>query len=243
MVKIIIFLMKLFLLVLATIFFSSCHFKNGGLEGSGDVVTQARSLSKDFTKIDVSQGITVNVVQSDDTSVIVEADDNIIEHITTKVENGVLIIESDNSYSSEKTPTVTVKLPIISGLISSGNASISSDSVLITDKIEIDAESASSIDIKVEADLISIDAASGSTVSVSGKALKLTTSASSGSEIDADHLTTNEIYAEATSGSSTSVDPILKLEAHASSGSSISYKTTPKNLSKEEDSSASVSSM
>jgi len=50
----------------------------------------------------------------------------------------------------------------------------------------------------------------------------------------------NEVIAQTTSGSSTSVYPILKLEAKASSGSSIDYHKVPKTIIKKESSGGSV---
>lgn len=233
--------MKLLLVILTAIFFSSC--RNSGINGSGEIITQERIQTKEFTKVEVNQGIHLVVEQSDEKSVVVEADDNIVEHITTRVENGTLIIEANEGFNTETTPEVIVKMPIIAALTSNSGANITSNNDLITDHIEVSSTSGSEINITVEADFIHVESTSGSSITVSGKALKLETTSTSGSEINADRLISNEVYAETESGSSTSVDPILKLEAHASSGSSIQYKTTPKALSKEESSGGSVSSL
>ena len=67
------------------------------------------------------------------------------------------------------------------------------------------------------------------------------TNSSSGSTINAQELAANEITAESTSGSNTSVNPIVLLNAKASSGSSIEYVKEPKKVVKEESSGGSVS--
>ena len=87
---------------------------------------------------------------------------------------------------------------------------------------------------------MSCDSSSGSNITVSGKALNLQTSTSSGSEINAEELASNEIIADASSGSFTNVKPIVKLNGTASSGSSITYYQTPKTLIKTESSGGSV---
>ena len=71
--------------------------------------------------------------------------------------------------------------------------------------------------------------------------MRLETKSSSGSEINASNLAANDVYAQSTSGSTTTVKPIVKLSAKASSGSSIDYVQEPKNVSKEETSGGSVS--
>ena len=234
--------MKLLIAILVSIFFTSCRFNGNfdGIDGSGNVIVQPRTITETFENIEVSHGIELIVEQSSEKSVVVEADDNIISHIITKVENGKLIIESDHSYNTESNPRVTVKLPIISGLTATSGSNISSNGKLITEKILVDSESGSQISIEVEADFISIEAASGSSAEVSGQALKAETNSSSGSEINARNLSANVVNSVASSGSSTSVDPIVKLNAKASSGASVDYKNTPKELKKEESYGGSV---
>lgn len=223
--------------------FSSCNpsfnFANG-IKGSGNITTETRASDQDFKSIKVSQGIKVNVEQSNNKSITVEADDNLQQHIITKIENGVLIIESDKGYYSSETPLVNVKMPVINGLNASSGSEINSSETLISNSMSVKSSSGSSINITVEADAISLESSSGSSIEASGKALKLETSSSSGSKIDAKDLMSNEVVSQTASGSSTSVYPIVKLEAKASSGSSISYYKIPKTLSKEENSGGSV---
>lgn len=224
--------------------FASCnpsfHFGDG-IKGSGNITTETRSANEDFKSIEVSQGIKVNVEQSDVKSITVEADDNLQKHIITKIENGVLQIESDESYNSTETPVVNVKMPIINRLGATSGAEISSTGTLISNNINAKSSSGSRITIEVEADEITLESTSGSTIEATGKALKLETTSSSGSSIDAKDLMANEVIAQTTSGSSSSVYPILKLDAKASSGSSIDYYKVPKTLAKEESSGGSVS--
>lgn len=224
--------------------FSSCGHSmnfNGGIKGSGNITTETRNANQDFKKIEVSRGIKVIVEQSDNKSITVKADDNLQQHIITKIENGVLIIESDESYNSTETPVVNVKMPVINGLSTSSGSEITSANTLITEKIDVKSSSGSEIKITVEADAITIESTSGSSIEASGKALKLETATSSGSTINAENLMTNEVISQASSGSSTSVYPIVKLDAEASSGSSINYHKIPKILSKKENSGGSVS--
>ncbi len=235
--------MKLLIAILVSIFFTSCHFNGNfdGIKGSGNVITETRTIKENFRKIEVNSGINLVVEQSENKSVTIEADDNIVSHVTTRVENGTLIIDTDSGFNTEKSPTVVVKLPIISGLTASSGSNIKTNNKLVTENIAVKFDSGSSGEVEVEADFIKIESESGSSVDVSGIALKAEANSSSGSEIDADSLNANEIFADASSGSSISVDPIVKLDAHASSGASVTYKTLPKTLTKEESSGGSVS--
>lgn len=231
--------------ILATVFlFTSCRHNinfGNGKEGSGNIVEQTRNITEDFKFIEVSTGVEVIVEQSDTKSVVVETDDNLQELIITKVENGILYVKSSEGYNSTETPKIKVKMPVISGLSTTSGSTIKSKNKLITENIAVKSSSGSEIDIEVEADHITIETTSGSTAEVSGKAIKLETSSSSGSSLDASDLLTNDVISQSTSGSSTTVSPILSLDGKASSGSSIVYKNVPKTLTKEETSGGGVS--
>ena len=242
MIKLITLITKFIIVTLMALLFSSCgHSMNlNGIKGSGNITTETRNAIQDFKKIEVSRGIKVIVEQSENKSISVETDDNLQQHIITKIENGVLIIESDKSYNSNETPVVNVKMPVTTGLSANSGSEIISSNTLITKEIDVKSSSGSEIKISVEADTIKIESTSGSSIEASGKALKLETAASSGSEINAENLMTNEVVSQTSSGSSTAVYPIVKLDAKASSGSSISYHKIPKTISKEESSGGSV---
>ena len=238
MIKIITLITKFIVAALIALFFSSCGM---GIKGSGTITTENRTVAEDFKSIKVSQGIEVIVEQADKKSITVEVDDNLQEHIITKIENGVLEIKADESFDATETALVKVKMPVINGLSASSGSEITSQNVLITENINVKSSSGSEIKIDVEADFIKAESSSGSTIEVNGKALKVETVSTSGSKLDAKNLMANEIIAKAESGGEISVYPILKLEAKASSGGDINYHKVPKTVSKEEHSGGSVS--
>ena len=69
---------SLFILFLSLVFLASCDHKTG----SGNIVSETRQVS-DFTGIAVGGGFEVEVKIGAVTTVVVEADDNIMKHIVT----------------------------------------------------------------------------------------------------------------------------------------------------------------
>ncbi len=234
MIKLITLITKFIIAALMALLFGSCvHYSvNLGdeIEGNGNITTKSRVVNENFRRIEVSNGIRVIVTQADNKSITVETDDNLQEHIITQIENGVLKIKADKSYNATETPIVNVKTPLINGLKTDSGSEITSAGVLISENMNVKAESGSEINIEVEADAIKMESESGSSIEASGKALKLETTSSSGSTIDAKNLMTNEVNANSESGSNSSVYPIVKLDAKASSGSSITYHKMPKTI-------------
>lgn len=243
MIKIITMITKFIIVTLTALLFASCHemVNMKSIRGSGHVTTEKRIVQGDFKSVKVSNAIDLVIEQSDKTEIIVEADDNLIKEITTKVENGKLIIACDyNSFNNIKSKKVTVKMPFIDQLEASSAATIKSNNAIKGNNVRLEASSAATIDLNVESDAIYCESSSGSTILINGKALKLETAASSGSTIDAKNLLANEIKASASSGASVAVHPIVNLDAEASSGGSVNYNTVPKSIRKEENSGGSV---
>jgi hypothetical protein len=244
MLKIITIITKFILVTLTALLFGSCNYtiNSKSIKGSGQVTTENRIVAGDFKSIEVSNTINLFVEQADKKEIIVEADDNLQNHITTKIQNGVLIIACDyNSFIDIASKKVIVRMPIIEELWASSASSITSINTLKGENINLKASSAANIDVKIKSDNISSKSSSGSTISMDGMALSLEAVASSGSNINANELLANEVTAKSSSGSSIDVHPIVSLKAKASSGSSIEYNNTPQSLEKQSSSGGSIS--
>lgn len=245
MVKFVTLSTKVIGAAIAAVLFSSCHVKDihlgNGIDGNRNVTKNTRNVGTNFTKIEASSGLSVILEQSDTFFVEVEADDNLQSHIITKVENGTLIISTDENIDEASAKNVYVKLPSLTKIESSGGSSVTTKNVFTGTDITVETNSGSESNVNLEFDNIKAGSSSGSSLIIKGKALKLTTDSSSGSNINAKDLLANEVVSESTSGSSTDVHPIVSLKAKASSGSSVSYDGSPKTISKEESSGGSVS--
>jgi len=242
MIKIIIHITKFVVATITALLFASCHdFNMNAIEGSGNVTTEKRIVQGDFQNIKVSNAIDVVIEQSDVTEIVVEADDNLQKEITTKVENGTLIIRCKyNSFRNISSKKVTVKMPVLGKVDASSASSVQTKKVFQGENIELESSSAATIDVNLESDNIVCRASSGSAIRVEGKALKAITKGSSGSTINAGKLLANEVEADASSGSSLEVHPILSLKAGASSGGSINYNSTPKTIERNASSGGSI---
>ncbi|KRD59212.1 hypothetical protein ASE40_13590 [Flavobacterium sp. Root935] len=233
MIKIIIHITKFIIAAVTALLFASCNFNMNTIEGSGNVTTEKRTVQGDFKNIRVSNAIDVVIEQSDSREITVEADDNLQKDIETKVENGTLVISCKyNSFRNITMKKVTVKMPVVDKIEASSASSVQSKNVIEGQDIILEASSAASMQVNIESDKISVDSGSGSSVTIEGKALNLNTSVSSGGSIDAAKLMANDIHAEASSGGTVSIHPIVSLKAEASSGGNIDYSGSPKTVEK-----------
>jgi uncharacterized protein YxeA len=243
MIKLIVQITKVIIVTIVSLLFQSCtnFYPNlNTVVGNGNTTTVERTNSKEFTSIEAKRGIEVFVSQGNDTKIVVEADENLHEHILTKVENGVLHIYTDASFKKANAKKVWVELPIIENIKSSSGAIIIGENKINSKRINLDSSSGSSISIFLNCSNITCKSSSGSEIKLSGLAENLEINASSGSSIKAHKLVSEKVVATSSSGSTISISPSEYLMAKASSGSSITYNSKPKTIAIEKSSGGSI---
>ena len=229
MIKLIILCTKAIVIALVALLFGSCNGNfNLGIQGNGKVKSEIRNITEKFTKVEANEGLNVTVEQSNITEIIVEADENLLKLIETKIENGVLILSTKKQIGNYQKLDVRIKMPIIEALTCESGSSLKTVNTLKGNKIQLESSSGSDLNANVSYDLVEASSSSGSDLNVEGIALKLETSSDSGSDLNAEKLTANEVIASADSGSETKVNPRVSLKADANSGGSILYKTNQK---------------
>lgn len=136
-----------------TLSLASCNANlnlGDGIDGSGNVVTEKRTIEAPFTKIDASTGVEVIVEQGATTEVEVEVDDNLMEHIVTRVENGTLIVKIDGNINTMESAIVRVSTKTIEGLESSSGATVRSKNTLKGTILALKSSSGSTINTDLE---------------------------------------------------------------------------------------------
>lgn len=241
MTRIILFCVKTALVLFAALSIQSCRFKmDNDVEGNGNTKTEVRNIDKNFTKINASNAVEVIVEQANTTSIEVEADENILSHIKTNVENNTLYISCDG-ISSSNSLLVKVKMPHVESIKSSNASTVNSQNTLTGTNLKVVSENASEVTLVAEYDTIDIEASGSASVEVSGKTLNLNVKSSGASEIGTYDLYANDVIAEADSASEIEVNPRVSLDAKASSAASIEYKGIAKSIKKSESSGGEVS--
>ena len=232
-------LYKIIAITLLLVFASSCVI-NGGIRGNGNIETQKRNVSKDFTSIKVSQGIKVYLTTNERVSVNVEADENIIDLIETEVHDGVLKISlSKNVWRSNKRK-VYVSASTITSIRTSSGASVRLENTLKADRLDLRASSGSDIRGTVRVSDLEADTSSGADIRLSGTAENFDARASSGSNIRAFDLEAEYVKAKASSGADIRVNASKDINARASSGGDVKYRGEAKRINSRKSVSGSV---
>ena len=238
MIKVIMYAAKAIAIAVAALLFSSCNFN--GTNGSGNVVSENRTVAGEFTAISASGGLEVFIEQGSKTSILVEADDNLQKHIKTELSGDKLKIYCDINIHDAGAKRIMVTLPHIKSIESGAGSSVKSKTKLKNDTFSLTTNSGSSMEVAVHARKVNCEADSGSSLNISGSTEELQTNSGSGSSLNASELRAKTVTASSGSGSTTQVNVTSVLTAEASSGSSISFTGKPTSISKKESSGGSV---
>ncbi|HJX71924.1 MAG TPA: head GIN domain-containing protein [Bacteroidales bacterium] len=134
------------LIVLAAMLMNSCEDIGFGCKrGNGDLTTEDRVVS-DFNGVEVNGSFTVYVDSSNETSVLVEADENLLDEIRTQVRGNNLIIETyrDRCLNSNNGITIYVTTPDIEEVVLRGSGRIYCD-YFETSELQVDLSGSGSI--------------------------------------------------------------------------------------------------
>ncbi|MDX9858852.1 MAG: head GIN domain-containing protein [candidate division Zixibacteria bacterium] len=94
-----------------------------GVKGSGDIVTESRDVG-DFDRINSAGAFDIHVTVGPEPTLKIEFDDNLIELIETEVRGGTLRIDSRKSFRSRSDCTITITVPSLERITSSGSGDI-----------------------------------------------------------------------------------------------------------------------
>ena len=216
-----------------------------GVKGSGVLIEKQISIDA-FHSVDVQEGIRVVISPSQpQESAHIQADDNLMECLVVRVEQGELEIEFADTVRFVDGHSVVITLPALPQLrcleASSGAvirnevamtapevelSASSAAKILATVKAhrcEIDLSSGAGIKASLEVNACEVDASSAAVAKLSGSVAKAHLDASSGGNIDASELAATTCQAEASSAGEISIRCEERLMANASSGGTIHY--------------------
>lgn len=176
-----------------------------GIEGSGNVVKESRDVAE-FSEMKVSNNIEVDYTVGDEVALDVEADDNLMEILTTEVKGGVLVIKTEKNYESSDTIRVVVTGPSLEKLDVSGAS-----------QVKVSGQ---------EADRFDVSASGASEVEIVGRSGKVTAEASGASKVNFDGFDGETLTVEVSGASSVKGGEFVMISGELSGASQLDSKAT-----------------
>ncbi|ULC59121.1 DUF2807 domain-containing protein [Flaviramulus sp. BrNp1-15] len=236
-------LIKFIVATVLSLLLVSCNFDlnlNPGVRGNGDVITQERTVNESFSTIEATEGLDVYLTQSNNTSIVVEADENLHDLILTEIENGVLKIHTKQNIGNATSKKVKVSFKDISSIVSTSGSDVFSTNTITAENLNLKSTSGSDMKLDVNTSVLNCKSTSGSDLRLSGKTSKLIAEATSGSDIKAADLIAESSEVRATSGADITINTSKELTARATSGGDIRYYGNPETVDKSDSSSGSI---
>ena len=224
-------IVKFTIAIVFSLLLTSCNFDGNwgiGVKGNGNVITAKRQLDANFTQIEASRGLEVYITQAETTSLLIEADENLHDLITTSVENGILKISATQNIGTATSKKIRVSAKNLDLIAASSGSNIHSTNTIMTEHLKLSSSSGADLEVNVEVTKLECTSSSGSDLKVSGKTDHLRAKASSGSDIKAGDLLAMTCDANASSGAEITINTIKKINATSSSGGDVTNLGTSK---------------
>ena len=157
------FLSAALILLLASSTLTSCGgtgFWGTTIRGSGSYTASERQVSS-FDAIELSGGMQLDIVVGEEASVIIHADENLHDYITTTVKNNVLVIDFEESVSTSNELRAEISMPSLRSIEVSGSSKLEL-SGLQEPSLELDFSGSVSGNLSGEVERLSIDIAGSS---------------------------------------------------------------------------------
>jgi hypothetical protein len=194
--------------LLSTVIFFGGWSPFGKVVGTGNLVTK-EELFNDFTSVDAGNGFNVIITQSNSYSVLVTADDNVMDHIEISKSWDTLNIGVKwGSSLSSATLKIEITMPELR-------------------RIELSGGAHGTIKEMSSVNSLSIDLSGGSHLLGQGEVDDLTIDSSSGSHLDFTDFAANNVNIELSGGSQATIKLDGTLDADLSGGSKLSYIGDP----------------
>lgn len=194
-----------------------------------DPLASVRTVSGDFTAINVSGGIDLYLSQANEIAIAVSAsEEKFKENIKTEIENGTLRIYYDDGSKKWSMKNRKLKVYVSFKTLEQLKASGACD-VLVTGSIEtasLDMNLSGACDFKgmVKVNSLRLNLSGASDVTISGTAGTVNIESSGASDVKGYELVSDVCHAKASGASDINITVNKEMNAHASGASDIHFK-------------------
>jgi hypothetical protein len=201
------------------------------IQGSGKVIQEERQVA-DFNEISFAGTGNLIIVQTSTESLMIEAEDNIVPRIATRVDDQTLIIEYKWAWPSlwfnpQKPINIYVGVKDLKSIEGSGATNIKSDSIK-SDKLKISGSGASKADLSVEVGELDTEISGAGDFIIAGKADEQKIQISGAGKYEAKNLLSKNVELELSGAGLATVNAQEKLDVEVSGAAKVGYLGNPR---------------
>lgn len=219
------------LLVLLALFAfttQGCISSLTGERGNGNIVTEERAIGS-FDRMELSGGFDVELVKSNDKTLMLTTDNNLMDNVETYVRGGTLHVKSRNVGKATEM-RLEINYQEIKHISTSGAVDIRSEDILEADDLSIESSGASELFLTLKTNQVRFDFSGASETELSGSTTELVFEGSGACELKAFDLKADRAKIEISGAGSAQVNVSDKLEASVSGAGNVYYRGNPDNI-------------
>jgi len=197
-----------YLLILLTLFsLAGCRFY--GIKGNGNIEEETRELGQ-FSQVDVSGAYEVEIVVGDENKIEIQADENLLRYIKTKVRGNKLIIDNKKNLSPSEEIILKITTESLKGISTSGANTIYAN--------------------RIDTDRFTLDFSGAGSVYLEGDCLRFLVDMSGAGTLNAKKLIANDVKVNISGASSAKVFASKSIEADVSGVGNVDYYGDPEDV-------------
>lgn len=193
--------------------------------GSGPVKKETRKASS-FSKVRVAGAFQVEV-RKGNPSIVVEAQQSLLKHITTQIKDGELVIMTEASMSADKPMKVRITTNNLNGLSVSGACNVEADAYSAND-FSLDLSGASKVKLPLTAKNLKAELSGASEVNLTGNSPKMNLELSGAARFSGGSFKVGRANIDVSGASQADLRVDHEITGAASGASSIKYRGKPK---------------
>jgi len=219
-------LLSTLLLSLIIFSFSSCMELAIKEHGNGNLITEKRSIES-FDKITIVGNYTILLSENSSEGITVEADDNLLEYISTRVNGSTLIIENEEKILSSKGITIYIDYTQLKKIDISGACVVKNEEVIKTDDFQLKMSGAGEVDLRLDVAIFELDLSGAGDIELKGVTKTFDVQMSGAGNLDAFDLDSRVCIIDISGVGNANIRAEEELIAKISGVGSVNYKGNP----------------
>jgi hypothetical protein len=225
------------LFLLAAIFFISTSTINAQwwsstkkVTGNGDLVEQIRNLTN-YDAVTVTGMMEVELIAGREGKILIEAESNLMEHITTEVVNGTLKISVEKGFSLQPSRNLPLKLTVpvesIGSVSLTGSGEVYSSTGLTANNFRVNLTGSGDVTLNLEAKEVAGVITGSGNVTLKGKTGHFSGRVTGSGDLKAYELTAKTAEANVSGSGDIELQVQQELKARITGSGDINYKGNP----------------
>ncbi len=213
--------------ILAGFTMTNCGNVNfSGIKGNGKIVKDERKVN-DFSGIEASGAFNIVLNEGENNLIKVEADENIVKHIITKVEDNILKLYTDTSINNTKKLNIFITYKNLNSIDCDGACNITGNSEIKTELFSLNNSGTSDMKLNLTVTALNSVLSGAGNIKISGRADIQNIELSGVSSYDAFSLVTNTTSIDLSGAGSAKINAVKEIKGEISGVGSIYYKGEP----------------